>query len=215
MLKTIIKLALSIVLLPACVAASEPPETPLTAARDCPDPVGETPLASTTGSAHLIHNLASHPESIRAIARRLLEEALNGDHEKTHGCAPNCATVKRPEVVYRVSPTEFLAPEEQRAVCKQFETETKAHPLRFESRVFETVDELNDWIMDFSQGFGKDGELLYEQCSSNCSPRYTFLIAEERAGYAVKTEVLCGLARDRTNNQYLISTALRRRCAVN
>ena len=159
--------------------------------------------------------MAHHPESLRAIAQRLLEEALNGDHEQARGCAPNCAPAERAEVVYRVTPTDFLAPEEQHAVCLEFETETKDNPLRFASRAFETVDALNDWIMDFSQGLGEDGELLYKQCSSNCSPRYTFLIVEQRTGFEVKTEVLCGLARDKSDNRYRISTALRRRCVVN
>ena len=63
--------------------------------------------------------------------------------------------------------------------------------------------------------WGEDGKLLYERCYSNCSPRYTFLIAEHTSGYAVRTEVHCGLARDRSNDRYRISTALRRSCPVN
>ena len=214
-MKIIIKLIFGIALVPALASASEPPEQTLEGALDCPDPARETLLASELGSAGLVHNMAHHPESLRAIAQRLLEDALNGNHEQARDCAPNCAPTERSEVVYRVTPADFLAPEDQRAVCLEFESETKDNPLRFESRAFETVDALNDWIMDFSQGRGKDGELLYKQCSSNCSPRYTFLIAEQRTGFEVKTEVLCGLARDRSNNRYRISTALRRRCAVN
>ena len=215
MLNNIIKSVLSIMLVLPGAWASKPPDTQLSKATDCSDPGPETPLASTIGSAHLIHNLAQHPESIRMIAGRLLEDALNGEHGKLRDCAPNCTSVGSAEVVYRVAPTEFLAPEDQHAVCLAFESETTDNPLRFDSRAFDTMDEMNDWIMEFSQGQGEDGKRLYQQCSSNCSPRYTFLIAGQRTGYEVKTEVLCGLARDRSNNRYHISTSLRRRCVVN
>lgn len=214
-MKNIIILLFGLALISVLASASEPPPRPRAGALDCPDPENETLLASELGSAGFVHNMAHHPESLRAIAQRLLEDALNGDHDQARDCAPNCTPAEPAEVVYRVIPAGFLAREDQHAVCLEFETETKDNPLRFDSRVFDTVDALNDWIMEFSQGRGKDGELLYKQCSSNCSPRYTFLIAEQRAGFEVKTEVLCGLARDKSNNRYRISTALRRRCAVN
>ena len=171
-------LALSALLLPATTPAIDPSGDTLAHAHECPDRGEETPLASEVGSAGFMHNLAYHPKSIRAIAQRLLEDALNGNHEEARDCAPGCDGAERSEIVYRVSPTDFLAQEDQRAVCLRFETETKGNPMRFESKAFDTIDAVNNWIMDFAQGLGEDGARLYEQCSSNCSPRYTFLIAE-------------------------------------
>lgn len=183
---------------------------------DCALTPDETPIASETGSASIIKNLAEHPGSIRAIAGRLLSDALIADGKQAGtDCDAACAQRATAEIVYRVAPTAYLADDQQREVCRKFESETSSHPLTFNQRQFRSVDELNEWIMAFSQGHGEDGRLLYKLCSSNCSPRYTFLIAEQNTGYAVKTEVLCGLARDRSNDVYRVSTAVRRSCAVN
>lgn len=201
---------LALVLAPLAAQAAGP-------ASDCNPVHREVPLDTAMGSVGFIKNMAEDPTSIRAVAGRLLESALNGDTKITRHdeCTGNCKDRVRSEVVYRVSPTAFLDPAEQHDVCRQFETETTVHPMEFDARSFASVAELNDWIMAFSQGRGDDGRLLYERCSSNCSPRYTFLIAEQNSGYAVRTQVLCGLARDKANDQYRISTALRRSCAVN
>jgi hypothetical protein len=165
------------------------------------------------GSVAFIKNLAGEQGSLREVAGRLLTSALNEDPPDP--CAPNCPDAAKSEIVYRVAPVAFLAQERQNDICRRFETETSARPLEFGKRNFANVSDMNDWFMEFSQGRGSDGRTLYEKCSSNCSPRYTFLIAEQNTGYAVKTEVLCGLARDRSNDQYRVSTALRRSCAVN
>lgn len=186
-----------------------------TATEECQFSGAEVPLASELGSAGFMQNLAGHPDSIKAIAGRLLGEALSAETDvATSGCKPNCPNGPMTEVIYRVAPIAFLADGEQNQVCRDFEASTSAEPMRFAPPHFKTVDDVNEWIMEFSQGRGDAGRDLYERCSSNCSPRYTFLIAEESAGYGVKAEVLCGLARDKAKNDYRISTALRRTCAT-
>lgn len=182
---------------------------------DCPLPLAEIALATEYGSAGFIKNMAESPDSIRAIAARLLEVALASEKAPAAGCEPACPHGQTTEVIYRVAPVAFLADDKQHEVCLAFEDQTVADPMLFEARSFGSVDDVNEWMTAFSQGRGEDGRLLYERCSSNCSPRYTFVIHEQGAGYAVKAEVLCGLARDKSNDQYLISTAVRQRCAVN
>ena len=182
----------------------------------CPLPGSELEIAAELGSAGLMQNMAESPDSIRAIAGRLLGEALSEEATKTRlACANDCNVGALDEIIYRVIPTAYLAEENQREICLKFEAETAENPMLFEARQFESVAQMNDWIMDFSQGRGDDGKLLYERCSSNCSPRYTFLIGAQESGYEVRTEVQCGLARDKSDNRYRISTALRRSCAVN
>ena len=183
---------------------------------ECAPTTHETPIATETGSVGIIKNLAEDPSSIRAIAGRLLNDALAADsRDPNAGCDASCAQRAHSQIIYRVAPTAYLADHQQREVCRKFENETASHPLTFNQREFRSVEEMNEWITAFSQGRGEDGRLLYELCSSNCSPRYTFLIAEQNAGYAVRTEVLCGLARDRSNDVYRVSTAVRHTCAVN
>ena len=182
----------------------------------CGTATHEVPLATETGSVGLIKNLAEDPTSIRAVAGRLLASALNGD--SNHGstaCDGACAGDHKTQIVYRVAPTVYLAKNLQREECQKFESETSNRPFTFDHDEFHNIEELNEWITAFSQGRGKAGRRLYELCSSNCSPRYTFLIAEHNARYAVKAEVLCGLARDKSSDVYQVSTAVRRTCALN
>ena len=212
MMKHIHTFLLTLAIFPLASEASDVSSRPA----DCAPTARETPIATETGSVGIIKNLAEDPSSIRAIAGRLLTSALTTEEQHPGpDCDAACAQRAESQIVYRVAPTAYLADDQQHDVCRKFESETTSHPLTFNQRQFRSVDEMNEWIMAFSQGRGEDGRLLYELCSSNCSPRYTFLIAEQNPGYAVKAEVLCGLARDRSSDVYRVSTAVRRRCAVN
>lgn len=106
----------------------------------------------------------------------------------------------------------FIPRSKQDSLCLSQETATTEKPLNFPNREFESVDEMNSWVMEFSQGRGLDGKSLYAQCGSNCSPRYTFYISSVASGLRVQAEVICGLARDRASDEYDVSTALRARC---
>lgn len=173
----------------------------------------ETPLMEEKGSAGIMYNLAEHPKSIRAVAAKLLSAALDSTAAKVPpACAAGCTPAKDPEVIYRVAPAAFLPKAKQQALCLGLEQETQSAPLNFSAQEFNTVDELNSWVMEFSQGRGPEGLKLYAQCGGNCSPRYTFVIAPGASGLRVQTQVICGLARDRENDDYDVSTALRKRC---
>lgn len=162
-----------------------------------------------------MYNLAEHPKSIRAVAAKLLTAALDSRAgQAPAACAAGCTPAPAPEVVYRVAPIMFLPTAQQQPLCATLERETQASPLTFPSKEFQSVEDLNAWIMEFSQGRGADGERLYAQCGGNCSPRYTFLIARGKQGLKVDAAVVCGLARDRASDDYSVSTALRNRCEV-
>ncbi len=181
----------------------------------CAASIDEAPLAEATGSAGIMYNLAEHPKSIRAVAAKLLTEALDSSAAHTPtACAEGCEPAKSPKVVYRVAPLKFIAPDKQQALCKTLERDTERHPLLFPTQEFTNVEELNSWVMEFSQGRGEQGKRLYEQCGGNCSPRYTFVIASGTNGLQVDTQVICGLARDRDDEDYHISTAIRNQCTV-
>ncbi len=175
----------------------------------------DTPLANEPASSGIMFNLAEHPKSIRAVAGRLLDEALVQQQGLEAGLA--CADCKGPgraRVVYKVAPMHFLPDREQKAVCLKLDGQTRKRPFEFAPRRFGSVTELNDWIMGFSQGRGPEGEELYRRCSANCSPRYEFVIAREKEGLNLETRVQCGPARDRSSDEYAISTALRVDCGL-
>lgn len=160
-----------------------------------------------------MYNLAEHPKSIRAVATQLLAEALDSPAiRQPIACAVGCEPAKTPTVVYRVAPLALLPAPEQQALCLNLEADTTAHPLVFPPAEFQTVEQLNAWVMEFSQGRGEQGKQLYAQCGGNCSPRYTFLIAQGSNGLQVDSSVVCGLARDKNSDDYSVSTAVRRRC---
>lgn len=198
-------------------AASVAAAAPVTAA--APTPACEqqsalVPIASETGSAGIMYNLAEHPESIRAVAGRLLNEALT--EQKKPGIAAACGECKssgKARIVYTVGPMHFLPESEQEAVCKKLDAETRKKPFLFPPRHFPSIPKMNDWVMAFSQGRGEEGKSLYERCSSNCSPRYQFVISPDTDGLAVAAQVQCGLARDRSSEDYEVSTALQLDCA--
>jgi len=162
-----------------------------------------------------MYNLAEHPKSIRAVAGRLLNEVLAQQKSPAAGLAcADCKTPARPRVVYKVAPVHFLPDREQKAVCLKLDAQTRKRPFEFASRRFGTVTELNDWVMEFSQGRGEEGQELYRRCAANCSPRYQFEIAEDAEGLSVATRVQCGPARDRASDEYAVSTALRVDCGA-
>ncbi len=176
----------------------------------------ERALDSELGSVGFMKNVAEHPESIRAVAARLLNKALQSNEIKEPPvCDADCASPLKADVVYRVEPTVFLPEPKQQALCLNLEEQTKSEPMRFGNKEFESVAKLNDWIMEFSQGRGDDGKLLYEQCGGNCSPRYTFYIAKNAEKLTIDADILCGLARDKKSDQYAVSTSIRWQCTNN
>lgn len=188
-------------------------EAPLTGG-DCRMLSWETALDSELGSAGFMKNMAEHPESIRVVAERLLTVALQTrEFRQSPDCLGSCPNSLQPHVVYKVEPTVFLPEDVQQPMCLTLEEQTKADPIRFDRKQFESIEELNEWIMEFSQGRGDDGKALYEQCGGNCSPRYTFDILKEADILTVNTDVLCGLARDKKSDQYIVSTSVHWRCA--
>ncbi len=178
----------------------------------CSQHLTDKPLAEAVGPVGVLANLRGAPDSIRAVAKRLLAQALNDGARDGDDCR-GCAQVPM-SVVYRVAPIAYIDDVRQREVCLNLEEQTTKSPFVFEKKRFGTVDELNEWIMNFSRGKGTDGKELYRLCSSNCSPRYTFLInGGYQSGFSVESKVLCGRARDRSNRRYSLSTALRPHCA--
>ncbi len=175
--------------------------------------MSETALDSELGSVGFMKNIAEHPESLRAIAKRLLGKAVESDaFKQAPACKEDCAAPPQAKIVYKVEPTVFLPEGEQQALCLKLEDETAAKPMVFTRREFPSLAKLNDWIMEFSQGRGEDGKALYEQCGGNCSPRYSFYIEQGDSELSISADVLCGLARDKKSDQYLVSTAVRWQC---
>ena len=182
----------------------------------CPKEPKFVTIADEKGSVGLMKNLAEHPESIRAVAGRLLKSAVeNTEFLAPSACTEGCADNVKSAIVYEVRPIAFLPEDKQEQVCLNFEKTTKATPMTFGPKTFPSVEGLHAWINDFTRGKGDDGEKLYEACSANCSPRYTFFIEKTGEELTVTSDVLCGLARDKDEEFYQVSTKIRHTCLAN
>ncbi len=161
-----------------------------------------TPLASETASAGYLSNLTNRADSIRATSKRMLDSAIE--------TARSESAVQR--VIFKSIPELSTKVDADDQMCERYEKATTKEPLEFDDRRFASVDELTDWIMDFTQGKGADGESLYEQCPGKCSPQYTWWIDPDETDLTVRARVVCGLPRDRDGNKYRLSTALEASC---
>ncbi len=171
-------------------------------AENCGAPSTLTPLATEIASAGFLANLSNRADSIRATSKRMLDDAIRT--AKSNASAQKIVLKSIPELSKKTDPDDQM--------CKRLETETMKAPLEFNGKQFASVDELTDWIMDFTQGKGDDGKSLYKQCPGKCSPQYTWWIDTGETGLMVDARVVCGLPRDRDGDKYHLSIALAPSC---
>jgi hypothetical protein len=93
--------------------------------------------------------------------------------------------------------------------CEELLKDTSNRPLRFGPHRAQSEKELTAWLSDVSRGSGKDGALLYEQCSGKCSPRYFMDVVPDGKGFVANLNVVCGPARDKADNTFALSSAYR------
>ncbi len=181
--------------------------------QSCSGYAPERPVGREQGSVGVMYNLAEHPTSIRAVAKKLLGTAIDASTQARElNCPAPCSSDSSPSVIFRVAPIVLLPKQEQEPLCLRLASETSHRPLKYALREFPNVEKFDAWIMQFTQGMGPDGKLLYQQCGGNCDPAYTFIVDHDKSGLKVDTEVYCGFARDRKSEMFNMSTALRPQC---
>ena len=171
-------------------------------ARNCDASRALPPLATEIASAGFLSNLGNRPDSIRATSKRMLDNAI--------GTARSDASAQR--IVFKSIPELSTEADADDQMCERLEKATTKAPLEFNDKHFASVDELTDWIMDFTRGKGADGKSLYEQCPGKCSPQYTWWIVLDKTDLLVEARVVCGPPRDRDGDKYHLSIALAGSC---
>jgi hypothetical protein len=181
MLNKFFYFSLIIFLIPGTIIADYTP---------CPKESNDMILAS----ASTWDNLRNSDKSIKFKISQLINTATNGKSEENF--------------TIQSIPNKILGSYTDKAYCETKLLETIDNKLLFTSPKFKSLDELNSWIGDFSQGKGADGAQLYQQCDKTCSPSYEYKISfrsEPKTEYEVKALVICGHARDKDDNQYSLS----------
>lgn len=175
----------------------------------------EEERATMLASASTWANLRKSQGSLAAESKRLLDMiGVTGDESATLGlkCPEGCFD-GRVDYLFSSVPHKFLKSYSDKDYCAEMLDKTQEAPFEFNDRSFVSLDELNEWFSEFSQGSGEDGEDLYSKCNSSCSPQYYNAISKDQDGtYHVDSKVICGPARDKSDNQYDLRLVLRRKC---
>lgn len=169
-------------------------------------------VASSLATANLFSNLFHRSSSIRAKGEEILQEAIAEAEELQipEQCREQCDEVRR-KVILESIPNRFVGDREQQQECVPAITRSQRRPFEVPYQHYASIDELYEWIMDFSQGKGEQGERLYDYCS-RCSPQYTFFIVPTESEFSVRARVRCGYPRDRDDNQYRLTAAAELAC---
>ena len=184
-------------------------------AEDCSANQHEVPLRRALASASSWENLRNSAVSLRFMTRSMIAEAKNSLSlaEKPQDlCSPPCQIMENPWIVFRATPHRFLTGDADAEVCKHMLQQTRDRPFNYKERGFDDLDSFSAWYNDFSTGKGKDGADLYRRCPGTCSPQYTTTLLHRAGKLVANAEVICGPARDKSDNLYDLSTSYRWSC---
>jgi hypothetical protein len=163
---------------------------------------------TTHATASLFANESNKPGSVRYESGAILQKAQAGipNAEKPADlCPAGCELVPKPVIVFKAIPQKFLTSYSDYAKCQALLEQTEKAPFEYDKQ-FGSMSEVQDWFSNFSRGKGTDGKDLYNRCSGQCSPQYEFFISDDGGGKLIlDADVVCGHARDKSNNMYNIS----------
>jgi hypothetical protein len=167
-------------------------------------------------SAGFFANMLGSSGSIRSESEKMLTAAeltIKDTKPPQLKCAPGCAPLRKPKIVFTVIPRLFLSEYDDQEKCRQYLAETSIKPIAYLNGLFSDFDEFSSHFSDFSRGSGKLGKDLYKRCDGACSPQYRVVITTTPGQkYSGDSLVVCGEARDKDDNYYHLTTALLWEC---
>lgn len=174
----------------------------------------EIPLRSTLASAGFFANFRNAENSVSYQMEEMLSQGYNRARQtaaREHHCQHPCSDAVV-AVVFKSIPHRTLADYDEYSTCQHLYNTTKRKPISFENRMFASEEDVKDWYDDVTRGNGTDGAQLYEQCPGKCSPAYTSITYEKSGHYIVSASIICGHARDKSDDQYRLTTSLQWIC---
>lgn len=181
----------------------------------CAKAYKDVPGKTSLGTASTWANLRGADGSLKAESKKLLDQATKERatiKPPADACPTGCEVAPNPLLIFSSVPNKLLKDYSDSATCEKLAAQTKTAPFRYDAKSFSSLDDLNAWFSDFSQGKGKDGNDLYEKCPGSCSPQYTNIIDLKGARFILTAQAVCGGARDKDDNQYRLSVAYRYQC---
>lgn len=162
---------------------------------------------TTHGTASLFANQGNQPGSVRYESGAILQKAHAGiphAEKPANFCPAGCRIMPDPVIVFKAAPQKFLTKYSDKDKCQALLEETEKKPFEYDKQ-FDSMSDVQNWFSNFSRGKGADGKDLYNRCNGQCSPQYEFFIANENGKLILDAHIVCGHARDKSNNRYVIS----------
>lgn len=159
-------------------------------------------VSTKVASAAALANLSNLKGSLKHELNDLISAGLE---KLTPGSAEFLAI--------NVTPNVFKSSYQGKESCQNLLAETSATPLSYKNKTFSSKDKLVDWFYRFSQGKGTEGEDLYKRCPGLCSPQYTTAIKSQNNELLLDVFVVCGHARDKWENSYILKSYLSTSCS--
>lgn len=168
----------------------------------------EEKKASTLATANSLPNLREAKGSLNFESKQMLKtaEAQRKKEKPSVGACPSeCKLFDSPKIVFYSEPNVFLKDYSDKTKCLAYLEKTIKEPIKFSKQTFSSMDEFASWFADFSQGKGEKGRQLYKLCDGQCSPKYRTIIQYVNGQIVAEPEVICAEARDKSENNYLVS----------
>jgi len=183
----------------------------------CTPDHADMPKEQARATADFLPNLFRSPGSLRGELARLLtnaREQLAQARPPGDACSSPCRAAGPTHVLLGIVPSKFHSSYPDFERCEEQLVQTTAQPLRFGPHHAQQANELAAWLVDTTQGRGQDGAVLYQKCSGRCSLSYFMDAAQDGDGFVATLEVVCGHARDKSDNTYIVSSGYRWACST-
>jgi hypothetical protein len=204
----------SLATLSCCLSLAVPNDMAVAGPSGCTATAHERPVGSALASAGFFANLRNAKHSLNYLTDSLLDDARRVAHEITHqeqGCNTACPSPVI-AIVFRSTPRLLLTAYDEAQECERLYKQTLHKPIVYEKRSFDSEDDAKGWYHDLTTGSGDDGEDLYSRCPGKCSPAYSSVAYRQGEKFIVSASVVCGHARDKDDDQYTLSAAVRWVC---
>lgn len=171
------------------------------AQKDCSKELSATKSKPVLASASVFSNATNSRGSLRFESSVIVDKALESLLQFENCRDSHCGSLDLLAEFHSI-PNSFLSNYSDYSTCQELQVETNSSPLKFPRQYFTSKQKLSEWISSFSQGKGPLGEKLYQQCPGKCSPQFKYFIGRSTKKFHVSTDVVCGHARDKSDNQY-------------
>lgn len=179
-------------------------------AQDCQRATINQPviIKQSISTASIWANYWQLPGSISFDAKEILLDAQTFLYleQSKHN---NCSTQKEQYINFIAIPEKFISNDYvDKDSCDALLIKTNLQPFIYTNTSSRQIDEIAIEFMQISKGTGAIGKDIYARCPGRCSPQYQITLRPLADGFQTQLQAICGPARDKDNNNYILSSHL-------